>query len=144
MTTTPNPTAERLREMVANLVPLDLIHDRERPGQPQDAFEAADRIISVLRAHDLLSEPKQRGAKSGRLISMAREPLIEDHAAAAGKFRTLSVLLADALEAAEAAIARVRAYIESDPSISIAPGSPGAIILDALAPVTEEGDGHGV
>lgn len=40
---------------------------------------------------------------------------------------------------AEAAIERVRTYIESDPSISLEPMSPGAIILAALAPVTEEG-----
>lgn len=67
MTTTPNPTAERLRELVANLIPLDLIHDRERPSQPQDAFEAADRIIAALRAHGLLSE----GAPSDEQIARA-------------------------------------------------------------------------
>ncbi len=42
--------AEALRERVANLIPLDLIHDKGRPGQPQDAFEAADRILTALAA----------------------------------------------------------------------------------------------
>lgn len=39
------PTDEE-REVLANLIPLDLVHDREREGFPRDAFEAADRILA--------------------------------------------------------------------------------------------------
>ena len=67
MTSTPNLTGEQVRELVANLVPLDLIHDRGRPEQPQDAFEAADRILDALRAHGLLSE----GAPSEQQVERA-------------------------------------------------------------------------
>lgn len=39
------------REALANLILLDLVHDRERDGFPKDAFEVADAILSsqVLR-----------------------------------------------------------------------------------------------
>ncbi|UOQ60368.1 hypothetical protein MUN76_15265 [Leucobacter rhizosphaerae] len=39
---------ETMREAIANLIPLDLIHDKGREGQPQDVFEVADRILAAL------------------------------------------------------------------------------------------------
>lgn len=38
--------ADDEREALANLIPLDLVHDAGREGFPRDAFEAADRIIA--------------------------------------------------------------------------------------------------
>ena len=35
------------REALANLIPLDLVHDRGREGFPQSAFDAADRILAA-------------------------------------------------------------------------------------------------
>lgn len=54
MTMTPeHKTAEQI---VADLIPLDLIHDRNRPGHPKNVFEAAKRIVDALRAAGLLME----------------------------------------------------------------------------------------
>lgn len=42
----PEPSEDD-REALANLIPLDLVHDRGRPDFPQNAFEAADRILAA-------------------------------------------------------------------------------------------------
>lgn len=100
MTPTPNPTAERLRELVANLIPLDLIHDRDRLGQPQDAFEAADRIIDALRARNLLSEgaPSEEQIERGARAFYAAAWLDKD--AGLNDDRTAPEMVKDGVRAA--------------------------------------------
>ncbi len=104
MTSTPNLTAEQVRELVANLVPLDLIHDRGRPGQPQDAFEAADRILDALREHGLLSEgtPSEEQARAIRKLDNVQAILAGAQASITDAVRELSLTSA-ALVAAQGA-----------------------------------------
>ncbi len=104
MTSTPNLTAEQVRELVANLVPLDLTHDRGRPGQPQDAFEAADRILDALREHGLLSEgtPSEEQARAIRKLDNVQAILAGAQTSITDAVRELSLTSA-ALVAAQGA-----------------------------------------
>lgn len=52
-----DPTDDE-REALANLIPLDLIHDRGREGFPEDAFEAADRILAAGYRRSEVPEPQ--------------------------------------------------------------------------------------
>ncbi|MCE0510864.1 hypothetical protein LVJ59_17590 [Microbacterium sp. KKR3/1] len=50
------PTGDE-REALANLIPLDLVHDRSREGFPKDAFEVADRILAAGFRRTVVPEP---------------------------------------------------------------------------------------
>lgn len=50
------------REALANLIPLDLIHDRDREGAPQNTFEAADRIPAAGFRRTLAGKPPETQA----------------------------------------------------------------------------------
>lgn len=102
---------------------LDRAELRRLEQRHQDGFGDISRLVRGMRA--ALDEAEWRAEKASAHLALV---MVE---------RDLETARA---EAAEAAVERVRAYIESDPSVSLEPMSPGAIILAALAPVTEEGD----